>query len=214
MLQFPVGRITRVVHLIAVGLFAAACATEPFEPRVPTPYQVPPATPYDTLATVRADEADETTDMRLHGRLDELAGCDSLAAPAGSRLALRTFAKGVQIYRWSGSEWTFVAPEATLHPTERAMATIGTHYAGPTWELLGGSTVKAAVLKRCPSSQGAIPWLLLGVTSAADRGLFRGVTHIQRLATVQGTAPSAPGTIIGEERRVPYTAVYRFYRAR
>ncbi len=203
MFQSRVGRLKQVTFHVVAGLFAAACATEPFEPRVPTPYQVPPTTTNDTLATVLAEH-----------RADDLASCDSLAAPAGSRLALRTFAKGVQIYRWSGTEWTFVAPEAQLYPTERALAVIGTHYAGPTWELRGGSTVKAAVLKRCPSDQNAIPWLLLGVTSEAERGLFRGVTHIQRLATVAGTAPATPGSVVGEERRVPYTAVYRFYRAR
>ena len=40
--------------------------------------------------------------------------CDSLQVPVGNVLAFRMYARGVQIYRWNGSSWQFVAPSATL----------------------------------------------------------------------------------------------------
>ena len=39
------------------------------------------------------------------------------------------------------------------------------------------------------------------------------MTFIQRVNTTGGIAPAAPGTTVGEEARVPYTAEYFFYRA-
>src|SRR5262245_25125308 len=44
----------------------------------------------------------------------DLGSCDSLQAPEGSKLAFRVYATGSQIYRWTGSSWTFVAPDAKL----------------------------------------------------------------------------------------------------
>jgi hypothetical protein len=40
------------------------------------------------------------------------------------------------------------------------------------------------------------------------------VVTIQRVNTVGGTSPTAPGTTPGEEKQVPYTAEYYFYRDR
>ena len=145
-------------------------------------------------------------------RAPELGSCDSLAAPAGASLAARLYAEGDQIYRWSGTSWTFVAPSAVLYPNQHATAKIGIHYAGPTGETVSGSKVVGAVLKRCPGGAGAIPWLLLQVTSEEGSGLFHGVTLIQRINTVGGIAPAAAGAFVGEESRVPYTTEYLFYR--
>jgi hypothetical protein len=58
----------------------------------------------------------------------------------------------------------------------------------------------------------SIPWLSLSAV-ADGPGIFHHVTFIQRLHTVGGNAPSTAGTLIGEERRVPYTADYLFYKA-
>ena len=60
----------------------------------------------------------------------------------------------------------------------------------------------------------AIPWLLLGAVSNAGEGIFAPVTYVQRVNTVGGTAPAAPGATAGDVARVPYTAEYVFYRAR
>jgi hypothetical protein len=143
----------------------------------------------------------------------DLGACERLAVPEGSKLALHAYADGVQIYRWNGSAWAFVAPAATLYADAGGHARIGTHYAGPTWETASGSKVSAAVLDRCPVGPSDIPWLKLGVVTTSGHGVFDHVTHILRLYTLGGVAPSAPGTEVGDEARVPYTAEYFFYRA-
>lgn len=139
--------------------------------------------------------------------------CDHLQAPAGTKLSAHVYALGVQIYRWNGSSWGFVGPQAALFADPGFHGQVGVHYAGPTWEANDGSQVVAARLADCLPFPGAIPWLLLNATWTSDHGLFSLVTHIQRVNTIGGTAPAQPGTFIGEEAHVPYTAEYFFYRA-
>ena len=59
-----------------------------------------------------------------------------------------------------------------------------------------------------------IPWLLLRANSTEGPGVFQGVTFIQRLNTVGGTAPTTncDAAHVGQEARVSYTAEYWFYR--
>ena len=144
------------------------------------------------------------------------AGCESLQVDAGNGLAFRTYAMGVQVYRWNGSSWTFVEPVATLFADARYTGEVGTHYAGPTWESNSGSKVVAARIqgKGCTPDSTAIPWLILQKVSTDGAGIFSAVTFIQRVNTTGGIAPTAPGSTIGELKEVPYTAEYYFYRAR
>src|SRR5215204_1395292 len=58
----------------------------------------------------------------------DLGPCDSLAVPTGHLLAARTYAQGVQIYRWNGSGWVFDAPEAQLTADAAGGGVVGTHY--------------------------------------------------------------------------------------
>lgn len=152
--------------------------------------------------------------MTQRGRDIDLGSCDSLRVETGNKLAARMFARGVQIYRWNGTAWAFVAPSAKLYPNDRALGEIGTHYAGPTWETNSGNKVVGAVAKRCPADLNSIPWLLLRVVSVEGSGLLHGATFIQRISTVGGNAPAAPATVVGEEANIPYTAEYLFYRAK
>lgn len=147
-------------------------------------------------------------------RLPDLTRCDSLQVPARSRLTARLYAQGVQIYRWDGAGWTFVEPSARLFAGKHGKWQVGTHYAGPTWESVSGSKVVGSVIRRCTPDAGAIPWLLLGAVSSEGHGIFRGITHIQRLNTVGGTAPLQAGSFMGEMSSVPYTSEYLFYRSR
>jgi hypothetical protein len=39
------------------------------------------------------------------------------------------------------------------------------------------------------------------------------VTYVQRVNTAGGLPPAAPGSFVGEEKHVPYTTEYYFYRA-
>jgi len=134
-----------------------------------------------------------------------------IQVPDGSKVLFHTFAEGVQIYSWNGSSWVFVAPEAVLFDTDGNI--VGLHYAGPTWESDSGSKVVGARLASAPSpNANSIPLLLLQAQSADGPGIFKRTTYIQRVNTVGGLAPSTPGTVVGEEARVVYTAEYFFYR--
>jgi len=139
--------------------------------------------------------------------------CDSVQVPPGHKVAFHTYALGVQIYRWNGASWAFVAPEANLYASHNFRGKVGTHYAGPTWESNSGSNVVGRRLAGCSVDPTAIDWLKLEAISTDGPGIFDGVTYIQRVNTVGGKAPATPGAFVGAEARVPYTTEYYFYRA-
>ena len=143
----------------------------------------------------------------------DLGDCQKLQVPAGNTVTFNAYAVGVQIYRWNGAKWTFVAPEALLFADAGHVNVVGIHFAGPTWESVSGSKTVGVVLERCTPDPAAIPWLLLGGVSIGRPGVFDLVTYVQRVNTVGGNAPTDPGASAGEEARVPYTAEYVFYRA-
>jgi hypothetical protein len=139
-------------------------------------------------------------------------GCDDITVPSGHEFYFHAYARGVQIYRWTGTTWTFVAPSAVLYADAKGKERVGTHYAGPTWQSVKGGTVVGAVVERCSADARSIPWLLLSGTPDGRPGIFQRTTYIQRLNTVGGNAPTVAGTFIGEQKNVPYTADYLFYR--
>jgi hypothetical protein len=142
----------------------------------------------------------------------DLGICQRLQVEEGNKVAFHVYAEGVQIYRWNGTSWIFIAPEAVLFADIGQNGAVGFHYAGPTWESKSGSKVVGLVLDRCTSDPEAIPWFLLTGVSSEGPGVLHGVTFIQRVNTVGGLAPSDPGDSVGETARVPYTAEYFFYR--
>jgi hypothetical protein len=146
-------------------------------------------------------------------RVPDLGPCGNLQVEAGNKVAFHVYAEGVQIYRWDGASWVFAGPEAVLSADAAGHGVVGTHYAGPTWESVSGSTVRGTVVDRCPSEAGAIPWLLLTAVDPEGPGIFQRVTYIQRVNTEGGTVPTDAGSFVGEIMNVPYTAEYVFYRA-
>jgi hypothetical protein len=158
------------------------------------------------VAPVGADPGDDN-------RAPDLGDFQNLQVPEGNKVAFHAYAEGVQIYRWNGSSWVFVAPEAVLFTGDEDDDPVAIHYAGPTWESASGSTVVGRVLERGTPDPDAIPWLLLEAVDSEGPGIFDGVTYIQRVNTVGGKAPADPGDFPGEVVRVPYTAEYYFYRA-
>ena len=146
---------------------------------------------------------------RTAGSDAPLEGVDDIQVPEGHKVVFAAYAEGVQIYRWDGSKWNFVGPQAMLFDDEGEVVAI--HYGGPTWESESGSWVKGVVSKRSTPDPDAIDWLLLDATESEGPGIFHRVSHIQRLYTVGGLIPSDPGTVVGEEARVPYAAEYVFY---
>jgi hypothetical protein len=143
---------------------------------------------------------------------------ETLRVPAGQVIYLEARGTGVQIYECSQKsdstyEWAFKAPEASL--ATRAGQPIGKHYAGPTWQSTDGSMVVGEVKGRDPGpTPSAIPWLLLSSKNNGGSGVFSTTRSIQRLATEGGVAPSTPcnAANLRQVVRVPYTAMYYFYR--
>ena len=145
-------------------------------------------------------------------RAPDVGEYTELNVDAGHKVAFHTYAEGVQIYRWSGTAWDFVGPEAVLYADEHAESIVGIHYAGPTWESTSGSKVVGTVAERATVDADSIPWLKL-TAKGQGAGIFADITFIQRVNTVGGLAPSDAGEYVGEEVGVPYTAEYYFYRA-
>lgn len=141
--------------------------------------------------------------------------CESIQVEEGNKVSFHTYAVGVQVYRWNGTAWAFIEPVANLYADRGFHGQVGTHYAGPTWESNSGSKVVATRVPNtgCTPNANAIPWLKLEAVDTDGPGTFSRVTFIQRVNTRGGVAPAAPGTFVGEEARVPYTAEYFFYRA-
>ena len=139
--------------------------------------------------------------------------CQTLQPPAGHVVSYHVYAAGVQVYRWNGAAWDFVGPVANLYADHNYRGQVGTHYGGPTWESNSGSKVVGRRAAGCTPDADSIAWLLLDAVSADGPGPFDGVTHIQRVNTNGGLSPTAPGSFVNEEKRVPYTTEYYFYRA-
>lgn len=134
----------------------------------------------------------------------------ALQVPDGNKVEFHAYAVGVQIYTWSGSAWVFKAPEAVLFDADGNV--VGLHYAGPTWETESGSKVVGVKLAGATVITTAIPWLLLAAKTADGPGVLARTSYVQRVNTTAGLAPSAPGSNVGDEARVPYTAEYYFFR--
>lgn len=142
-----------------------------------------------------------------------------VAVPDGHKLFLVGQASGFQIHECTATGWRFVGPFANLYDDSGKLLT--THFGGPSWQARDGSKVTATLdgdgtITVDPT---AIPWLRLRVTSAiagADGDRLAATTYIQRLETTGGLAPAAgacnAGTL-GQVARVPYTAVYAFWKA-
>jgi hypothetical protein len=139
--------------------------------------------------------------------------CDDVQVPEGHKLAFHVYAVGVQKYRWNGTSWVFVEPVATLYADANFHGKVGVHYGGPTWESNSGSKIVATRAGSCSPDPTAIAWLKLETVSADGPGIFGSVTYVQRVNTVGGLPPIAPGSTVGAVVEVPYTTEYYFYRA-
>lgn len=87
------------------------------------------------------------------------------------------------------------------------------HYGGPRWtsEKDGSTIVGLTPPAQSVPKAGTIPWLLLEVKAhEGPAGEFSAVTHISRIRTTGGVAPTRPCTA-GETQAVPYGADYVFW---
>lgn len=138
--------------------------------------------------------------------------------PSTKPPAIEAFGKGTQIYICkasdSGYAWSLKAPDASLRDAKGNV--IGKHFAGPSWQANDGSTVVGAPLNVSPSpNAGAIPWIVLQAKSHSGDGMMASVQYIVRTRTEGGVAPATgcDATHAGAEVRVPYSAIYLFFRS-
>ena len=142
-------------------------------------------------------------------------------APGGNTRVATFYAVGVQRYKSQQKadnpgvfEWVFVAPQADLYDATNSK--VGTHSAGPAWQLNGGADSIAGQAftppRTAPSADaGSIDWLLLmPKTGKTATGIFANVSYIQRIVTTGGKAPTTAPAEDGLAAEVPYTAIYRF----
>ena len=138
----------------------------------------------------------------------------SITPPEHEKMLLRVNATGVQVYecatgRTGIPEWAFKAPEANLLDAQGKV--VGTHGAGPFWQLTDGSRVMGQVVGTADAADpGTIPLLLLKARAPGGTGKLEYVKSIQRLDTKGGKAPKDACTL-GTPLRVPYTATYVFW---
>ncbi len=145
-----------------------------------------------------------------------LAEAPGVSAPPGARLLLEVEAQGVQIYACGkasdGYHWLFKAPDAALFDTTGRQ--VGTHFAGPTWQMADGSKIVGEVVGQAPAPDPhAIAWLLLRVKSHDGSGILSEAGWVRRVDTQAGVAPATPCDAAQAlpEARMRYTARYLFY---
>lgn len=146
-----------------------------------------------------------------------------LAVEDGNKLSYSAYATGVQIYEVRRSatnpnsfSWVNIAPSATLYLRPDLTNPIGTHYGGPSWEFYKGrykgEKTVASKLQGETVDPTAVPWLLLKANELLSSPGNK-VSFIQRVCTTGGMPPAIPATEsnLGQQERIPYTAVYLFY---
>ncbi len=142
---------------------------------------------------------------------------DAIRAPGGTHVLFSVAAEGSQIYACQAGadgkfSWILKAPDAELR--NRNNKVIGHHFAGPTWALDDGSSVKGKVVAHVDSPEpDSIPWLLLEVTSHSGEGMLSSVSNIQRVHTHGGKAPAdgCDAAHHDAETKTSYMADYFFY---
>ena len=173
------------------------------------------------LSCNEADETDPDSPGFFIAESEKLVVPAEVDLPnAGNTRIATYYATGVQIYNArlkAGSdpaayEWVFASPSAILFNDKNEQ--VGTHFAGPSWQLESGDRINGQQFtpaKTKSMAPNSIDWLLLmPKDGSTPTGIFKDVIYIQRIATTGGKAPATPPASASETIGVEYTAVYRF----
>jgi len=134
----------------------------------------------------------------------------SIDPPAGARAVLEAKGVGFQVYTCTGTQagpkWVLTAPDAKL--LDASGASIGSHFAGPTWKLEDGSQVQGErMASKAAPEANSVAWLLLRAKAGTGTGKFANIAFIRRTETHGGAAAESACTT-GD------TATYTFYAAK
>ena len=139
----------------------------------------------------------------------------AIIAP-GESIVATYHGEGAQIYECRRDQtdklfWIMREPIATLLLDGK---TVGFHAAGPLWQHIDGSAVRARMVSAAPGATFSdIPWLKLEVTEHHGDGVMARVATIQRINT-KGGAMQGSCEKAGAYRSVPYAADFVFLRRR
>ena len=146
----------------------------------------------------------------------------SLEPPASQVPVLIAYGVGVQRYVCKEKEAAKGSFERTLKEPQAKLADaggreLGSHSAGPSWQLADGSkAVKKKLIASVRALQAdAVPWLLIEIESSG-KGTLSGTQYVQRVDTIGGVAPATgcDAAHAGTTHDVEYRATYVFYAAR
>ena len=146
----------------------------------------------------------------------------AVKVPAGNRVVMKTSTLGGKITCQCRAkkdisdqfEWVFAGPAAGLKDRKGLM--VGKYYGPPaTWESMDGSKITGTQVAVAPNGDGNIPNQLVKANPAMGLGAMQGVSYIQRVATMGGSAPKSlcAKANEGEKQIVKYSADYIFYKA-
>ncbi len=133
-------------------------------------------------------------------------------AAHGDAVVATFHAEGAQIYECKIDPanklvWQVREPAAALMLNGK---TVGVHYAGPNWQHVDGSAVKAKMVAAAPGATfNDVPWLKFEAIERRGNGILSQVKIIQRVNTKGGATQGSCETA-GAYRSVPYSADYVF----
>ncbi|MGY0197011.1 DUF3455 domain-containing protein [Leptothrix sp. BB-4] len=142
----------------------------------------------------------------------------AVQVPGDHRIVLETVGSGDITYEckakadMTGHEWVFAGPMAVLK--DRSGKAVGSYFGPPaTWKANDGSAITGKQLAVAPAGAGNIPLQLVQANPATGMGAMSGITHIQRVATMGGVAPSSACDAgqVGKKEMVKYQADYIFW---
>ena len=103
--------------------------------------------------------------------------CQDLQVRAGNKVAFHAFGEGVQIYRWNGTSWIFVAPQAVLFADAEDDHAVGIHFGGPTWESVTAARWSARSSRPAPRTPTPFPGCCSGGIHRGPRCFRPGDLH-------------------------------------
>ena len=141
----------------------------------------------------------------------------SIKVPSDREPVLQLSGKGVQVFRCekrdSGFAWVFRQPDAEL--IDASGKAVGRHGANFSFEHVDGSRLLATIVANDEAPKSTdLRWLLF-TTRSYGKGVFDGVTHVQRVNTHGGMPPArCESGQINQVLRVDFSADFVFYRPR
>ena len=139
-----------------------------------------------------------------------------IKAPSTHQPVLQLSAKGVQIFRCERRDnaltWVFRQPQAELMEAGKG---VGRHGANFSFEHDDGSRLVSTIVAYDePPKPTDLRWVLM-TTRSFGKGVFEGVTHVQRINTAGGIPPGrCEASQLNQLLRVDFTSDFVFYRPR